>query len=142
MKQTSPWLYYSFIIILDCRLYWNNHKIRKEITIEVHKRSFSGRFWHIQVYSDIFRYNQAYLGIIQAHCRSCVNFTYSETWHIENESRIENKRHIQNHVIFRSLSYWEPETFRIEGYSEPWGFEYLRHIQNPVKHLQWRVIRK
>ena len=56
------------------------------------KKCFSGRFRHIQGYSDIFRYNQADSGIIQPHCRSCVNFTYSETWHIENESRIENKR--------------------------------------------------
>ena len=104
---------------------------------------YSRMFPPILTYSDIFRHNQIYSGIIQTY--SCIFRTmcnrdifrilaYSEPWHIQNQ------KHIQNRGIFRILAYSSTGIFRILVYSkpcyihsEPW------YIQSTFKHLRWRV---
>ena len=56
-------------------------------------------FKHIQTYPDIIRHNEVY---------SRITLVYPKLWHIQNQ------RHIQNHGLFRTLGYSEPE-----AYSEP-----------------------
>ena len=66
-------------------------------------------------HSGIFKQNHAYSGIIQG---------YSGTF-----------RSLCNLGIFRNLVYSESEP-----YSEHWYIQDLKHIHNPVKHLQWRIL--
>ena len=51
--------------------------------------------WHIQAYSVI---NQAY-------SETCVILACSKPWYIQN------KRHIENYAIFRTVANSEPEAF-------------------------------
>ena len=69
------------------------------------------------MYSDIFRNNQARPGIIQA---------YSGIF-----------RTSFNPDVFRTR-----DIFRTLVYSKAWCIQNLRPIQNPVKNLQWSILRK
>ena len=74
----------------------------------------------------IFRYNQAYSGIIQGYsgtfrslCNPGIVSTpaHSEPWYIQN-----------------------PDIFRTLVYSKPWYIQDLKHIHNPVKHLRQSIL--
>ena len=65
---------------------------------------------HIRAYSNIFRHNQAYSGIVQAYsgifrtlCSPDIfrTLVYLDPWHIQNQ------KHIQNRGAFRTLAYSE-----------------------------------
>ena len=64
---------------------------------------------------DTFRYNQAYLGIIQAYSKTCVTLTYLDPWYIQNP----------NIFKIKNIDPQSEITIRILVYSEP------RYIQNP-----------
>ena len=57
-------------------------------------------------------------------------------------------RHIRAYsVIFRNSTgifktLCNPRIFKTLVYSEDWHIQNPRHIQNPVRHLQWSVLRK
>ena len=57
---------------------------------------------------------------------------FPEPWHIQNHNQI------QNPSIFTTLVYSEPSHIQNAGVFEA----YPRHIQNPVKHQWWSVLRK
>ena len=108
-------------------------------------------------YSGIFRN-------IQAHSEPCVSLAYSKPWHNENQRQFQNThifrtlaysefQYIQDPGIlrttgiFRTPAYLEPQyiqkpsrILKILVYSEPQHVEKPRHISNPVKHLQWRIL--
>ena len=65
----------------------------------------------IQANLGIFTHIQEFFGHIHAYLEPSVTLTYLEPWYIQNQ------KNIQNHGVFRSLTY-----------SKLW------HIQNPVKH--------
>ena len=64
-------------------------------SVLVKSSSISG----IQGYSDKFRHNYAYSGIIQAYSEPCVTLAYSKPWYIQNTG------------IFRTRGYSEPRVF-------------------------------
>ena len=97
---------------------------KKTVYVSFRQRIAMGKskkkpFMHILVYSNIFRHNQAYSGIIQAYSQPCITLAYLEPWYAQNPG------------IVRTRSIW-----RIVGYSE------TRHIQNPAKHLRWDLFAK
>ena len=66
--------------------------IQAALGIPTHIPACSGIFRHTQAYSECSR-------IIQAHSEPCATLVYLESWHTQNQKRI------QNPGIFRSLLY-------------------------------------
>ena len=102
-----------------------------------------GIFTHIHAYSDIFRHDQPYSGIIQAFSEPCVTLAYLKPWYIQNPGMLRMRSK------FRTLVYSEPwhiqqhpGIFRALVYAEPWHIQNPRHIQNYVKYLRCSVLRK
>ena len=86
------------MVPLDKGLRWGNVKQKpfRQIWINTHI------FLHILTYSDIFRSNQVYSGIIQTYsfifrtlCNADIfrTLVYSESWHIQNPGVFETLRY-------------------------------------------------
>ena len=61
-------------------------------------------FWYIQAYSDIFRHNQTYSGIIQVYSEPYVTLAYTELWYIQNPG-IFKTRGIFRPLVYPKLQY-------------------------------------
>ena len=68
---------------------------------------------HIQACSHLLRHNQTYSGIIQVYSEPCVTLVYFESYHVQNQ------KHVQNRVIFRTPKYSAPcQTSTIERFAK------------------------
>ena len=99
---------------------------------------------HIRAYSNIFRHNQAYSGIIQliqAFLEPCVALTYLEPWYIWIRGIFRTRSifrtvvhsehwHIQNPGVFKTLAYSEPrQTATMHHFAKIVnGYNYFRNI--------------
>ena len=90
------------IIIEKCKA----KAIQADLTIFTHIPAYSGMFTLIQTQSNIFR---NYSSIFRTLC----NLVYFESYHVQNQ------KHIQNRVIFRTPKYSAPcQTSTIECFAK------------------------
>ena len=91
----------------------------------------SGRFRHIHAYSATFRH-------VQEYSETWITLAYSESRHIQN------KKHIQNPDISKTLAYSEPETY-LESWAtqNTWIFrtgDILRTLSNIYDEVLWETV--
>ena len=79
-----------------------------------------------------FQESKTFLHFLKTYFAYIFGKVYSEPWHVQ-----KNQKYIRNPSIFRTLRYLE-----LKAYSQPQYIRKPRHVQNMVKHLQQKVLRK